>query len=1118
MSATLSVRTHFSIKEGILDPLKIGQLAKDHGYNSVAIVDNMNINGLVDLTKSCKKAGVKPIIGCRLAVYDDPSYKQTKAEAKVSTTPNALWMPKVYAKNEAGMKGIIQLLSRANQIDYFYYTPRTGLDELLELVSTGNVTLLTGDLYGLFSHKQYADIARKIIAACCGSDLYIEIAPIDTPLFDNINKTAYNFAVDNWQQMVATTPFLYETDDDAESMDVMNAVISLKAMSSQMRSKAFIRTQSFKPELALESDLSLLADRVGIDTIHCINMMNNVQEIAAKCVYEWKELPVSLPVMAVDETAALVALIKQGWKERLFTPILGFQPKPADLPIYKERLEYELSVLRKMGFERYFLLVADIVQWSKKEGIVIGAGRGSAAGSLISYLLKITDVDPIRFNLIFERFINPERIDLPDIDIDFAKSRRHEVIEYVKDRYGEEYVASVSNYVKLGSASAIRSIGKAFGLAPFDMTCTKLMPSEHGVMMNIDLAADIVPEIDKFKKANPVIWGHAQKLTGVLRNYGRHAAGIVIASEPIKNRAVLERRADELVVNWDRNSIEKWGLIKIDALGLATLDIIDIAISSIKERSGITIKPLDIPLDDEATLKAFSEGKSIGIFQFDSSGVRNLLKQLAKDAPLTFDDVSAATALYRPGPMDAGLMDDYVHFKQGADEHYDHPNMEAALKSTGGVLIYQEQTMQLARDVAGFTMSEADVLRKIIGKKQKDEMAEMRDKFVDGCVAHSAMSKRQGDKLFDTIEKFAGYGFNLSHSVSYAVISYTGMWLKTHYPLDFFAASMSILDDEKLPALVIDANAHGIEIYPPNVNVSTAKFEIGVDHAGEPTLVTPFNRIKGVSSLTAEAIVEAREKCGGKFKDIAEFESNIVKRRCNSRTLDSLHKVGAFFDIVSGSLPPRHPDRLKDQLELLPGLSSTNVSVNRVMVRSEEATTDIISLYTELRDCAGCSLAGGGHPTPIFGKKAEFMVITDCPTNTEDEEGKILTGKGSNFVKYALQQAGLKTKSGYFTTLVKSMKNGKMLSNEQINGCSKYLDHEINLLKPAVIVLMGNAVIKKFLPGEKKPNEARGKVIYSKELDANLVIGMNPSLIWFDEEKQNDLDAIFQVVADLINN
>lgn len=1116
MSAALSVRSHFSIKESMVKPERLGEIAKENGYDAIAITDTMSINGLVDMTKSCKKAGIKPIIGCRIAVYDDPAYKQTKAEAKVSEDVNGFWYAKVYAKNEAGVRGIIKLLARANLDDYFYYFARTGLDELLELVSTGDVILLTGDAHGLFSHKLCVTIASKIFAACCASNVYIEIVPQHTPLYDRVNKIALEFAEKNVQQVVATTPVYYESSDDADSLDVLGAVASNQTMSSVFVKRPYIRDNSIKPIDDLKDSYFNMCDRIGNAQAKTYNAIGTIQEIVDACEYEWKPLDVSLPKMAADESAELLRQIKRGWADRLAKPINGYMPESADLPTYKARLSYELSILRKMGFERYFLLVSDIVQWSKDNGVIVGPGRGSAGGSLVSYLIGITDVDPIRFGLIFERFINPSRLDLPDVDLDFASSKRADVIQYIKDRYGEENVAGISNYITVGSASGIRDVGRVHGLAPFDMTCTKLMPSEHGEMIDIDTAADMVPEIEKFKKAQPEIWNHAKRLYGTLRNYGKHAAGIVIAGEPVNKRAVVERRSGEMVVNWDRNSVEDWGLIKVDILGLSTLDILDIARISIKKGLGEDIDFLKIPLDDEKTLLSFAEGKSIGIFQFEGGGVRHLLKQLSRDEPLTFDDLSAATALYRPGPMDAGLMDEYVQVKQGADIYYDHPKMENALKETGGVFIFQEQVMQLATDIAGFTLAEADNLRKAMGKKDKDKMAAVREQWVEGCIDTSEMTEREAGKLFDKVEKFAGYGFNKSHSVEYAMISYWAMWLKVHYPLNFFAASMTILKEEKLGALLKDANQHGIEIYPPDINKSTDKFEIDKGASGGDVLIIPFGRLKGISDKTAKHIIEVRGNNGGSFETVAEFEGLVEARKCNSRAKDALNRAGAYHYIEPGSLPPRHPDRLKDQMELMPELCSANVCVSRKMPRDHFVAGQINGLYGAMDACEGCSLKGGVHPLPCFGKKAEIMIVTDCPTKSEEKDNKMLSGDGANFVKFAMQQAGIKPNQGYYTSLVKSPKVGKFLSNEQINGCISNIEREIEVLKPAIIVLLGSSAIKHFLPAEKKPREVMGKVIYSKELDANIVVGMNPSIIWFSEEKQDDLNAIFQTVSEIL--
>lgn len=375
MNAALSVKSHFSLKGSILDPSKIGALAKDAGYDAVAIVDRMSVNGLVDLTKSCKSAGVKPIIGCQVDVYDDPSFKQTKIEAKAAEKPNVFWCPKLYAKNENGMKAIIHLLARANLEDYFYYTPRTGLKEIIEIMETGDVILLTGDAYGLFSHSRCDDIAAQIFGACSGSDLFIEIVPIDSPLYKKTNKRALRFAAVSGCSTVATMPVLYASDEEADSLDVANAIASQNTMESPFRAIPHKRDYSFKPISELKDKLESFLIEIGESSMIAQDMIDMAEFIANECQYEWKEMPVSLPQMAANETQALIDLITAGWNERLKSPILGYQP--TDLKPYKDRLRYELSVLRKMKFERYFLLVSDIVCWAKDNQIYVGPGRGS---------------------------------------------------------------------------------------------------------------------------------------------------------------------------------------------------------------------------------------------------------------------------------------------------------------------------------------------------------------------------------------------------------------------------------------------------------------------------------------------------------------------------------------------------------------------------------------------------------------------------------------------------------------------------------------------------------------------------------------------------------------------
>ena len=425
--------------------------------------------------------------------------------------------------------------------------------------------------------------------------------------------------------------------------------------------------------------------------------------------------------------------------------------------------------------------------------------------------MGITDVDPIRFGLLFERFINPSRIDLPDADLDFMSSRRHEVIEYIVGKYGQDYVAGVSNYATLGPASALRDVARLSGLQPLEYACSKQVEKEHGVSLPLAESADKVPDIGKYKIEHPDLWDISLRLEGVMRGLGQHAAGIVVANEPLINRAVVETRSGGSVVNWDKTIVEDWGLIKMDILGLSTLDVLKKASEYIYERHGRRIDFLRLPLNEPDVMRAFGNGETVGIFQFESPGMRRILRDLAKGGELTFEDITATTALYRPGPIDAGLVDQFVAVKQGIKSpHYEHEAMRVALTETHGVLTYQEQIMRVCQDLAGFSMAEADHVRKAMGKKDREKMAQYREQFVAGA-AKSGMTELSAGMLWDKIEGFAGYAFNKSHSVEYSIVSYWTMWVKVRYPAEFFAAAMTVVDkEEKLTGLVIDARRlHG---------------------------------------------------------------------------------------------------------------------------------------------------------------------------------------------------------------------------------------------------------------------------------------------------------------------
>lgn len=1109
----LSVRSDHSIGESIMQIDKIVTKAKELGYESVALVDTMSISGLVSFDAKCKKENIKSVIGCVVRVVDDPTYrKPPKASGEVEKK-NPGYNLKVYVKSDKGLRSLMKLLTKGNSDAYFYYYSRVGLDDVLDLE---DVVVTTGDLFNAFHHPDAQSVALKLLSRF-GDDFYIELVPINTPLFDTLN----NRAMATWRalntNLVVGHPALYYDESDADSLDVLRAITSNGKMGSRTLQIPYMRDLCMDEPNKLARRSLDMAKRIGLD-VHLASVLTNMQAISDKCNYIFQKLPPSLPKMADDEFVALVKECTKGWHERFASPVLGH--KPPELAPYKERLAYELGVIRKLGFSNYFLVVQDIVNWSKKNGITVGPGRGSVGGSLIAYLMGITDVDPIRFTLLFERFINPDRIDLPDADLDFMSSRRGEVIQYIMERYGRENVAGISNYSTLGTASAIRDVSRVHDLQPFEYACSKQVEKEHGVSLSLEESAASVPDIQKFSEERPIIWQHALKLEGCMRNLGQHAAGVIVAGEPVANRAVL-KRADENglpVVYWDKQVVEDWGLIKMDILGLSTLDILNIASQYISQRHGVTVNFLGIPLDDAKVLAHFGLGKTVGVFQFEGSGMQKLLRDLASEAPLTFDDISAATALYRPGPIDAGLVDQFVAIKQGRKAiEYDHPLLEPALKETYGVITYQEQVMQICRDLAGFTMVEADHVRKAMGKKDREKMAKYREQFVAGAVV-SGMNEYAAMGLWDKIEGFAGYAFNKSHSVEYSIISYWAMYLKVNYSAEFYAAAMTVMNDkeEKLTGLVLDAKDQGLKVLPPDVNVSSNRIEI----RGDNELYAPFQAIKGISDNVARYILTAREGHGKPFESKADFDVALsaagLGGKVNKAHRERLDLVGAFASIEPGTPPALDESRLKDRIEYMPGFTVELVKATRGITSDRAALLKVIAIHAETQECAGCSLKDAEHPEPRMGKTPKFMMVFDTPTWQEGKEGKFLEGDQGKYIKAALKDAGLSANDGYFTSLVKApkLKGAKTLTNEQINGCVGYLKREIEALQPPVIVAMGSAAVRYFIPSIKgAPSDYAGKVVFDPTLDASIVMGANPASLHFDPSKIKLLQDACETLA-----
>lgn len=1090
-----SARTFFS-PSALMTVNGLIDTAAERGFTHVALADEMSVSAIPDATRRGKDKGVEVIPGAAINVKMD--------DDKTS------FQVKCYPKSEQAFIALLQTLSAAQKqgASYSFLTET----QFFDLIGTGGYLVTSGDAAGALGAgvpaSVAATVAARLRAACSPGDFVYELVAVPTPHFARANALTLGALPLN-ANLIASPFTLYPNPEDADARDVIDAIRRhVKSASTLSVRSPHFRNLSIPTPADLDDRLKqslALARSLDPSLAASFEPQFSDADLVDRLPYRWAKMSLALPTTG-DAFDQLCRLVMTRWRARLEQPVMGYQPDKSLLPEYKDRLKLELDTLKNLGFCDYFLVVADLVNWAKEQGILVGPGRGSVGGSLVAYLIGITDVDPIRFNLLFERFINPERLDLPDADLDFQSDRRHEVIEYLKDKYGSENVGQIANYNTMQGASCIRDAGKFFGLSDKDIDCSKLVPKEHGVPVRLAQAAEQVPEIDAFSRKYPELWEIANRLEGQIRSIGTHAAGVIIASTPLRNRSVVSESGS---VNWDKRTVEDMGLVKMDILGLSTLDILGRALRKIDYSYGKKIDLLALPLDDERTMAMFGHGLTVGVFQFESGGMRKLLKNLAENEPLVFDDLAAATALYRPGPLDSGLLDDYVAQKQGlAAEFYEHPAMEPALKATRGVLVYQEQVMQLARDLAGFTMAEADGVRKAMGKKDKEKMAKLRDKWVQGCENTVGMGAAQSGALWDKIEKFAGYGFNRSHAVEYSVISYWSCYLKTHYPAQFYAACMEVFDEDKLPALVKDAALRKISLLPPDINLSTAEFR----PEGSNVLRIPFSRVKGLSDAASNAILEARSKVGGRFTSVAQLRENVEARKVNSRVIAVLDKIGAFASLT-GDVPANHPDRLRDQLELIPGLMAQDVHIARQMERDDTAKMAIQKIIMDCR-----RLEGGMQTLPRFGKRQAMMVITDCPTRDEEMVGKLLEGDNAMYLKEALAEAGLKPQDIYLTTLSKVPKQGAQIANEDITRFWPYVEREIAALKPPVIVALGAAIARKFFPDMKGSiMDHAGKVIYVRELDANVVIGFNPLMMYHDPGKQSVLNEVIARAAELLS-
>jgi DNA polymerase III subunit alpha len=884
----LHLHTEYSLLDGATRPEALAKRASQLGMPACAITDHGNMFGAVEFYNAMKGAGVKPIIGCEMYVaygsrFDKAGVEDQQADAGAN---NHLI---VLAANNEGYKNLVKLVS-AGFTEGFYYKPRID-KELLREHREGLIVLsscLKGEVSQSLAGGNYTkarDAALQYKDILGAENFFLEIQDHGIPAQQKIVPMMARLGEETGLQLVATNDSHYLSKDDAFAHEVLLCIGTGKTLGDEKRMRFYSDDFYVKSEDEMSRIFRGYPQAIA-----------NTGRIAERVDMSLEVKGHHLPRFPVPEThdiaSYFVEIARKGLERRLasMAPLFAARRKKREIQAYWERLESEIEIIKKMGFPGYFLVVWDFIKYAKDNGIPVGPGRGSAAGSLVAYSLGITDVDPLEYDLLFERFLNPERISMPDIDVDFCMNNRGRVIEYVRQKYGKENVAQIITFGTMAARSVVRDVGRVLGL-PYGLVDKVAKTIPAGPDVTLETAAKDSPQLaEAIRNDKEVarIIEIGSRLEGLSRHAGMHAAGVVITPEPVTNYVPLYvTNRDEIVTQFDMRVVEKMGLLKMDFLGLRTLTVIDDAIKSAQHESGEKIEIEKIPLDDPEVYRLFQEGRAKGVFQFESGGMVDLLR---KSRPTRFEDLAALNALYRPGALDAGMVDEYVKRKNGTSKaKYLVPAMKEILEETYGVIVYQEQVMQIAQRVAGYSLGQADLLRKAMGKKDAAVMAAERGKFVDGAVSQG-YEKKKANEIFDYIEPFARYGFNKSHSVAYALVAYQTAWLKVHYPRHFMAALMSSEMDktDSVVKFIHEAGAMGIKVLPPDVNESNMFFTV----VG-PNIRFGLGAVKGVGEGAIETILDARRRVG-RFSTLLQFCEEIDLHACNKKVLEALVKSGSF--------------------------------------------------------------------------------------------------------------------------------------------------------------------------------------------------------------------------------
>ena len=912
----LRVHSAYSLLEGALTVDRLAELACQYQMPALAVTDSGNLFGALEISQTLAARGIQPIIGCTMKI--DFAIEN----AGLERAPGGFPVLALLARNEAGYKNLMKLTSHAFLHSDDHSQPHVDLNTLA--ASSEGLICLTGGPFGplnqalLNNHMAQAEVLLSQLDQLFGDRLYIELQRHNMDAETRVEKQLVALAYDRQIPLVATNEPMFAQPANYPAHDALLCVSQGVTVNEEDRFR-LSPEHYFKSPREMASLFADLPEAIA-----------NTMEIALRCNFRPQPRDPILPSFSTadsdgkTEADLLRDNAKKGLEKRLAQHGLapGFEEKD-----YWDRLDYELDILIKMDFPGYFLIVADFIQWAKAKGIPVGPGRGSGAGSLTAWALTITDLDPLRFNLIFERFLNPERISMPDFDIDFCQDRRDEVIRYVQDKYGHDQVAQIITFGKLQARAVVRDVGRVLQM-PYGQVdrLSKMIPNNPASPVTLAQAIESEPRLREQAERDETVatlLEYGKQLEGLYRHASTHAAGLVIGDRPLDELVPLYRdpRSDMPVTQFSMKWVEKAGLVKFDFLGLKTLTVIQKAVEHLRQRD-IHIDPVTIPLDDGPTYEMLKKRETVGVFQYESSGMQDLMRRAQ---PENIEDLIAIVALFRPGPMEN--IPKYLAAKNGEEApEFLHESITPILEDTYGVIIYQEQVLKIAQVLAGYSLGEADILRRAMGKKIKKEMDDQRTRFVEGAVANGVDQDR-ASFIFDLVAKFAGYGFNKAHSACYAVVAYQTAFLKANYPVEFLAASMTLDmgNTDKLSVFTREAQRLGISVRPPDINSSDTEFGVA-----DGAIIYSLAALKNVGRAAVEHLVEIRNQ-GGPFRSIADFASRIDGRTINKRALESMARAGAFDSLNS------------NRAQILAGIEAILATASRTSADAERGQSDFFA-------------------------------------------------------------------------------------------------------------------------------------------------------------------------------